>query len=213
MPTKLRTLAMTTCLGLASIQSASAVTLFKDYVHGAPIGKFTGATGFYDCSNPEQQGRCRDNVDFLGEKFTAVLVFREDRLDQVALVAPYRQDLYPKVSDALAKSFNIISLENQASSLDMVTLRNKATQDEYVQKFMAFESAALAQGDLTYTYLEVPETVGYQDAQALLAASPEDVRLAAVRVFKDNESANLVVRFELPNVNLQHLKDEPDEAF
>lgn len=199
-------LALTTGLGLiAGIPSASAgVSLFNDYTYGTPIDKYTRSAGYYDCSNSEQKGRCTDNFNFVGEKFTVALFFREDKLDMLALIAPYKQTLYPKVSDALAKSFNIISMENEKSFIDMVALRNTATQDEYVKKFMAFEDAALKSGDLTYTYLEVPDTVGYADVDAIMQASQEDVRRAAVRLVRDNESSSLIVRFELPNVSYKH---------
>jgi hypothetical protein len=210
MSKKLIALAVTSGLCLAAgIPSASAgVSLFKDYTYGTPIDKYTRSAGYYDCSNSEQKGRCTDNFDFVGEKFTVALFFREDKLDMVALIAPYKQTLYPKVSDALAKSFNIISMENEKSFIDMVTLRNTATQDEYVKKFMAFEDAALATGDLTYTYLEVPDTVGYPDVGAITAAAQEDVRRAAVRLVSDKDSSSLVVRFDLPNVNYQHATAE-----
>lgn len=210
MSKKLIVLALTSFLCLvAGIQSATAgVSLFKGYTFGTPIDKYARSAGYYDCSNSEQKGRCIDNFNFVGEKFTVVLYFREDKLDMVALIAPYKQSLYPKVSDALAKSFNIISMENEKSFIDMVTLRNTATQDDYVKKFMAFESAALSTGDLTYTYLEVPDTVGFADVGAIMQASPEDVRRAAVRLVSDKDSSSLVVRFELPNVSYKHASAE-----
>jgi hypothetical protein len=208
---KLLAIALSSGLGLcASIPSAVAgVTLFKNYTHGTPISSFT--TGYYDCSNEQQKGRCVDKVDFLGEKFTVALLFRDSFLDQVALIAPYKQSLYPTVSDALAKSFNIISLENTQSFLDMVTLRNTVTQDEYVKQFMAFESSALATGDLTYSYLEVPETVGYRDVQGILAAAPEDVRRAAIRIVSEHGSASLVLTFDLPNVNYKYVAQQAEK--
>jgi len=104
-------------------------------------------------------------------------------------------------------------LQNEKSFLDMVTLRNTATQDEYVKKFMAFETAALAAGDLTYMYLETPETVGYKDVDAILQASPEDVRTAAIRLLKDETSTSLVLRFEVPNVNRQLAAQQAEETF
>lgn len=193
----------------AGTPSASAgVNLFKDYVQGTPIAKYTRSAGYYDCSNSEQKGRCTDSFDFVGEKFTVALFFREEKLDMVALIAPYKQSLYPKVSDALAKTFNIISMENEKSFIDMVTLRNTATQDDYVKQFVAFEDAALKTGDLTYTYLEVPDTVGYADVDAIMRASQEDVRRAAVRLVRDSESTSLIVRFELPNVSYKHATAE-----
>ena len=206
MSKKLIALALTSGLCLVTgIQSASAgVSLFKDYTYGTPIDKYTRSAGYYDCSNSEQKGRCTDNFNFVGEKFTVALFFREDKLDMLALIAPYKQTLYPKVSDALAKSFNIISMENEHSFIDMVTLRNTATQEDYVKKFVAFEGAALKAGDLTYTYLEVPDTAGFADVGAIMQASPEDVRRAAVRLVRDNESSSLIVRFELPNVSYKH---------
>ncbi|MFJ3487186.1 hypothetical protein ACIPL1_27770 [Pseudomonas sp. NPDC090202] len=206
MSKKLVALAMTTglCL-LMGIQSASAgVSLFKDYTYGTPIAKYTRSAGYYDCSNSEQVGRCTDNFDFVGNKFTVALFFREDRLSMVALLAPYQASLYQKVTDALSKSFNIISMENEDGFLDMVTLRNKATQDQYVKQYMAFEKTARAAGDLTYTYLEVPKTEGYADVETILKASPEDVRQAAVRLVRDKDSSTLVVRFELPNVSFKY---------
>lgn len=206
MSKKLVAIVLTTGLGLlAGMPSAVAgVSLFKDYTYGTPIDKYTRSAGYYDCSNSEQKGRCTDNFNFVGEKFTAVLYFREDKLDMVALIAPYKQSLYPKVSDALAKSFNIISMENEKSFIDMVTLRNTATQDSYVKQFVAFEGAALKAGDLTYTYLEVPDTVGFADVGAIMQAAPEDVRRASVRLMNDKDSSSLIVRFELPNVSYKN---------
>ncbi len=68
----------------------------------------------------------------------------------------------------------------------------------------AGEGAALKAGDLTYPYLEVPDTAGFADVGAIMQASPEDVRRAAVRLVRDNESSSLIVRFELPNVSYKH---------
>lgn len=216
MSKKLCALALATGLGLLSgIPSASAgVSLFKDYTYGTPIDKYTRSAGYYDCSNPEHTGRCTDNFEFVGQKFTVALFFREDKLDAVALIAPYQQALYQRVTDALAKSFNIISMENTKSFIDMVTLRNTAkSQDEYVQKFAAFESAALATGDITYTYLEVPETLGYADIDAILKAAQEDVRRASVRLVNDGKSTDLIVRFEAPNVTYANATAQADESF
>jgi len=215
MSKKVFAVAITSILGLcAGIQSASAgVGLFKDYTFNTPIDKYTRSAGYYDCSNSEHTGRCTDNFEFLGQKFTVALFFFDNRLDSVALLAPYSQGLYQKVTNTLSKSFNIISLQNEKSFLDMVTLRNTATQDEYVKKFMAFETAALAAGDLTYMYLETPETVGYKDVDAILQASPEDVRTAAIRLLKDETSTSLVLRFEVPNVNRQLAAQQAEETF
>lgn len=215
MSKKLAALAVTSCLGLMSgIPSASAgVDLFKDYTYGTSIDKYTRSAGYYDCSNSESKGRCTDGFEFLGQKFTVALFFWGDKLDKVALVAPYKQTLYQKVTNTLSKSFNIISMENEHSFIDMVTLRNTASQDEYVKKFMAFETAALATGDLTYNYLEVPVTEGYADVATILAAAPEDVRTAAVRLVSDKDSSSLVVRFELPNVNHKLASQQAEESF
>ncbi|WP_426237394.1 hypothetical protein [Pseudomonas sp. TWP3-2] len=216
MSKKLIALALTTGLGLLTgIQSASAgVSLFKDYTYGTPIGKYTRSAGYYDCSNSEHTGRCTDNFDFVGQKFTVALFFREDKLDAVALIAPYQQALYQKVTDALSKSFNIISMENTQSFIDMVTLRNTAKgQDDYVKQFAAFEKAALATGDITYTYLEVPDTVGYANVDAIMKASQEDVRSAAIRLFSDSKSSNLIVRFEAPNVSYANAGAQAEESF
>ncbi|WP_439894970.1 hypothetical protein ACTACV_27600 [Pseudomonas syringae] len=106
-----------------------------------------------------------------------------------------------------------ISMENEKSFIDMVTLRNTANQDQHVKKFVAFESRALATGDLTYTYLVAPKTEGFKDVGAILQKSAEDVRLAAVRVFNDKESSNLVVRFELPNISFQSNATQAAESF
>lgn len=205
MGTKLIALAITTGLALlGGIQTASAgVTLLKGYTYGTPIDKYTQAAGYYDCSNSDHVGRCKDNVDYVGQKFTMALFFREDRLSMVALLAPYQSSLYQKVTDTLSKSFNLISMENEQGFLDMVTLRNTTTKDQFVNQYVAFENAARAAGDLTYTYLEVPKTEGYADVDSIMKAAPEDVRVAAVRLLRDKESSSLVVRFEAPNVSFQ----------
>lgn len=216
MSKKLLAVALTTGLGLLSVMptASAGVSLFKDYTYGTPIAKYTRSAGYYDCSNSEHTGRCTDNFEFVGQKFTVALFFRENKLDAVALVAPYRQSLYQKVSDALSKSFNIISIENEKSFIDMVTLRNTAKdQDDYVQKFMAFEKAALATGDITYTYLEVPDTVGYADVDAIQKAAQEDVRRAAVRLLSEGQSSSLIVRFELPNISYAHAGGQTEESF
>lgn len=196
------------CMGALVPIASAGVNLFKDYAQGTPIDRYTRSAGYYDCSTSTQKARCTDGFDFVGEKFTVALYFREDRLDMVALIAPYKQSLYPKVSAALAKTFNIISMENESSLIDMVTLRNTATQDEYVKKFVAFEGAALSAGDLTYSYLEVPDTAGYADVGAILAAAPEDVRRAAVRLVSNSQASSVVVRFDLPNVSYKHASTE-----
>ncbi|QLG96600.1 hypothetical protein HZF02_32230 (plasmid) [Pseudomonas yamanorum] len=215
MSKKVFALAITSILGLfAGIQSASAgVSLFKDYTFNTPMDKYTRSAGYYDCSDSQHTARCTDNFDFLGQKFTVALFFLDDRLDSVALLAPYTQSLYQRVTDALSKSFNIISMGNEKSFIDMVALRNSTTQDAYVKQFMAFESAALVTGDLTYDYLEVPETEGFGNVTNIMKSAPEDVRSAAVRIVKDGKSTSLVLRFEVPNVNRKLAAQQAEESF
>lgn len=211
------------CL-LGGIQSASAgASLFKDYANGTSIDKYTRSAGYYDCSTAEYTARCTDNFAFIGEKFGVILFFWEGRLDKMALTAPYKIEMSPKLSEALSKSFNMISMGNEKSFIDMVAL-NVTAKDEgdYLSQFRAFESAALASGDISYTYLEVPTAAGFKDSDAILAGAPEDVRRAILRVFSDKESTNLVLRFDLPNLNTrlateqaerEELRQGSDESF
>lgn len=201
---KLITLALAAglCL-LGGIQSASAgVRLFKDYTNGTSIDKYTRSAGYYDCSTAEYTARCTDNFNFIGEKFDVVLFFSGERLDKMVLTAPYKMEMTSKLSEALSKSFSMISVGNDKTFLDVVSLSITAKDEaDFLSQYHAFEIAAKAAGDINYTYLEVPKTNGFKDADAVLAKAYEDVRRVILRVFSDKASTRLVLQFDLPNLN------------
>lgn len=211
--------AATAALFLGSQSALAEDNLFKGYAYHSPLENYTVAKGYYDCS--EDVGgtaMCIDNVDFIGRKFSAALVFSGGKLMMVTLVSPADQEIYAKASTTLAKSFTLVSMTDDKTILDLIDLAATAkSKDEYRSKFSNYESVGLNTGNLTYTFLEGVEIKpSLRSASSMLVAAPDNTRSAELILSGQGAEALLLMRFSFPKFEAnQSLKaaQEPAEAF
>lgn len=206
-------------LGMLCMGSAVAAEnkLFKDFAYDAPKASF--AKGFYDCSaDMGGDALCQDDVDFIGHKFTQVLVFEQKKLRNVALfVEPFDQAVYASATGALAKSFTLSALADGKSQLDLLELaRTTRDRNAYVTKVNNYESQGLSGGDMTYTFFEGVQSKDYASVAVMSLDMPESVRAAEMIVSEDSESSSLIIRFSFPKLDQKHFEaatKKPVEAF
>lgn len=165
----------------SSWSAIAADNLFKSYAYGAPLASFKEAKGYYDCS--EEVGgvaRCIDDVDFIGHKFTAALIFSGSKLVMFSLVSPFDTDLHAKALGSIAKTFKLTSLSDGKSLFDVVQASATAkTQEDLSSKLSNYETRALGGGTVTYTFYEgVEPNKGYRNMSSQLSALPDNVRAA-----------------------------------
>ncbi|NNA42338.1 MULTISPECIES: hypothetical protein [Pseudomonas] len=193
--------------------------LFKGYAYNSPLENYAVTKGYYDCSEDiGGTARCIDNVDFVGQKFSAALVFSAGKLIIVTLVSPSDQDVYTKASAALSKSFTVVSMTDDKTILDLIDLAATAkNKDEYISKFSNFENVGLGAGNLTYTFLEgVKVKSSLRNASSMLAAAPDNTRSAELIVSGKGADALLLVRFTFPKLEAKkslEAAQEPAESF
>ena len=205
---------------LAGMQNALAENnLFKGYAYHTPLENYTTAKGYYDCS-AEIGGtaRCIDDVDFVGTKFTAALIFMDGKLVAVSLVSPYDQGVYTRAYTTLSKTFTLISLTDDKTLLDLVDLAaTSKSKEQYLSKVSSYENVGLSAGDLTYTFLEGAEVKpNLKSALSLLAVAPDTARSADLIVSGQGAEAFLIMRFSYPKFEMNKAvkaAQEPAEAF
>jgi len=156
-------------LPLIATPAAAEVKLFKKYAYGAPVSEFNTQPGYYDCSADVGPGAiCLDDVEFVGSKFTAALVFSGDKLYMLSLIREFDNDTYTKTMGALAKSWG-------ATGFDFA----KAIEAGY-----GTDSAALAGGAALRKQSLERGLLSYWDFRDDLAAR---IRSGEVKSFKPAE--------------------------
>lgn len=205
---------------LASSWSAIAAdNLFKNYAYGAPLSSFKEAKGYYDCS--EDVGgvaRCIDDVDFIGHKFTAALIFSGSKLIMLSLISDFDNDLHATAVGTLAKTFKFSIMSDAKSQFDVIqAAANAKSQDELSSKISNYEGSAINGGSLTYTFYEgVDKSKRYQTVTSQLAALPDNVRAAEVIITGEGPEAALLIRFGFPKLEANKVAEaakKPVESF
>ncbi|WP_047303055.1 hypothetical protein [Pseudomonas fluorescens] len=205
-------------LGCALSASASD-NLFKSYAYESPVSAYPKSKGYYDCSE-EIGGKalCLDDVDFLGHKFDAVLVFSNSKLITVSLNSAYDQSLYATVVGSLSKTFTLAGLANGQTELDLVQLASKASSpEEFNFKLTNYESAAFNSGNLVYTFIEgVDLNKRFASIASLLDASADNIRIAEVELAGEGADSSLIISFSFPNLDAKKVTaaaQKPVESF
>lgn len=203
---------------LSSALSASAAdNLFKSYAYGSPMSSYTKAKGYYDCSESfGVTAKCLDGVEFLGKEFTAGLVFSNSKLIMVALMSEYDQSLYATAMGSIAKTFRLSSISDNKSHLDVVELAAKtSSRAEFASQLSNYESAALAGGNVVYTFLEGVDKKN-TNTTSLLAASPDNTRAAEIMLTSNDTETGLIIRFSYPKFEANKISEaakKPVESF
>lgn len=211
--------AATVALFVGTQNALADDNLFKGYAYNSPLESYSVAKGYYDCS--EEIGgtaRCIDDVDFIGNKFTAALIFSGGKLIMVSLFSPFDQELYTKAITTLSKTFTLVSMMDDTTLFDVIDLAATAkSKDEYRSKLTNFESVGLSTGNLTYTFLEGAEIKSnLRSAASMLAAAPDNVRCADLMLTGQGAEAALLIRFNYPKLEKNkavEVSKEPVEAF
>lgn len=211
--------AATVALFVGTQNALADDNLFKGYAYNSPLESYSVAKGYYDCS--EEIGgtaRCIDDVDFIGNKFTAALIFSGGKLRMVSLMSEFDQELYAKAITTLSKTFTFVSMMDDKTLLDVIDLAATAkSKDEYRSKFTNFESVGLSTGNLTYTFLEGTEVkTNLRNAASMLAAAPDNVRSADLMLAGQGAESGLLIRFSFPKLEANKILEaskEPAEAF
>lgn len=208
-------------LGLfgGAFSASASDNLFKSYAYESPVSAYKKLKGYYDCS--EEVGGtalCLDDVDFLGHKFTAALIFSNSKLIMVSLISPFDQSLYATTIGSIGKTFSLSALTDGKSQLDMVQLAAKSSsREEFASKVSNYESAALNGGNLVYTFLEgVDRNKKFTSLTSLLEASPENIRVAEVVLAGEGVESGLVIRFSFPKLEAKKVAaaaKKPVESF
>ncbi|WP_339718668.1 hypothetical protein [Marinomonas primoryensis] len=205
---------------MSTAQAETGPVLFKDYLYGMADEGFSNNSAYYNCSEEfSVNALCLDDVSFLSTKFTIGLLFQEKRLQSVVLYTDFSEPTYLKTISALIKSFQISSMQSKNKNLDIIELNYKKTKEANLRGIInSFESNALSEGLLTYTFLEIQE---YKNDHAinlvdLIRKLPNSSRQVDFTVGEEQNETLLVLSFTLPALKLQQLQDiirKPIEKF
>lgn len=183
--------------------AVAADNLFKNYAYGTPMASYAAAKGYYDCSETVGgNSLCIDDVDFIGQKFTAALVFSGSKLIMVSLFAAFDQELYTNAIGALSKTFTMVAMADATSQLDLADTAAKSKDAaEFTAKTTNYESVGLNASNLTYIYIEGhPAFAGHKNMASLLASVPDNARSADLVIAGEGPEAAIVIRFSYPKL-------------
>ncbi|WP_139197876.1 MULTISPECIES: hypothetical protein [unclassified Pseudomonas] len=204
---------------LSGTQNAAAAdNLFKDYAYDSPITKYTEADGYYDCTtSPDTKSKCIE-LAFIEHKFTASLVFKNDKLSMVSLLSPLDRELFLRAMTAVKKNFEMVVISDGKSLLDVLQVLGKsANVQEAAHQMTDYESAALNAGNIIYTFIENDFPIdGARDFRRLVEMAPDNVRTADFIVSGVGNDAYMILKFSLPKLDQKKLEkqvNKPVESF
>lgn len=197
----------------------AADNLFKNYTYGTSVTDFKESQGYYDCS--EDVGgvaRCIDDVDFIGHKFTAALIFSGSKLIMLSLISDYDSDLLATSVGTLAKTFKLSILSDDKSQFDVIqATANAKSRDDLSSKLSSYEGGAMNSGTLTYTFYEgVDKNKKYPTVTSQVADLPDNVRSAEIIITGEGPEAALLIRFGFPKLEGKKVAEaakKPIESF
>ncbi|MDD1015910.1 hypothetical protein [Pseudomonas rubra] len=220
MSKKMGSLGLALAITLGASPSAMAeAKLFKDFAFDSPRSAYTEAKGYYDCSEDLlAPAMCKDDVDFIGHKFTLALVFAGGKLSTVSLISDFDQELYTNAMTALSKTFMLSSMSDANTQLDLIELANSArSRDDYLTRYTRYEEVGVAAGDFTYTFLEGADTSKkYSSVPTLLNGSADNIRSAELMLTGEGADSALYIRFAFPNLEMKKAEaaaEKPVESF
>lgn len=212
-------LALSMVATLSGTQDAVAADyLFKNFAYDSPIANYTEAAGYYDCST--QVGatvKCTELV-FIEQKFTASLVFKNDKLSMVSLLSPVDHELFQRAMGALEKNFDMVAVSDGKSILDLLVLAGKSKSiEEVTAEFSSFENTALNAGNVTYTFVENGMSIkGARNFRDLVELAPDNMRSVDLSINGIGNDAYLIIKFtfsKLDQIKLAHQANKPAESF
>lgn len=200
-----------TAKSTAPISSVDAkdATLFRQFKYGQPIRDFPVGSQYEDCSaDIGQSARCVEEIEFMGEKYSAAFVFSDNELASVSLVANYSEETYRKVMASLPKNgFNLALMQGTTGRLDLIETINKEGQSAFVSKISGFESVNLQSGRLTYIFVELPgsELKEYKSAVDAVTKMPVKTRELDFTVSENDGAASIILKFTLPRLDIHKM--------
>lgn len=204
---------------ISGAQNAVATdNLFKNYAYDSPTSKYTEATGYHDCSSQVgTTAKCTELV-FIENKFTASLVFKNDKLSMVSLRSPFDRELYLRAMAAVRKSFGMAVISNGESTIDILYLASRLTKAQDVKIGVSnYESMALGAGHVAYTFIDNRVSIGYaKNFRRLLLLAPDNVRTVDLIVNSLGKDAYLILKFSFPKLDQKKLDQQankPVESF
>lgn len=193
--------------------------LFKDFAYDSPQKACTEAKGFYDCTDDVgATAMCKDDVDFIGQKFTLALVFSNAKLITVSLVSSFDQHLYASAVAALGQSFVLAAMSDGKTQLDLFELKGRSSsREDFVAKVASYEHSGTDSGDFTYTFFEgIDSSKAHSNMGEMLTTSATNLRCAELMLTGQDANTGVVVRFSFPNLEVakvQAAAQKPVEAF
>lgn len=187
----LKSIGLAALLLLPAATWATEAALFKSYKYGQPRSIYAQNANYYDCEDEfDSQSLCTEPVSFLGHEFLAMLMFSEQRLVNVMLIADYTDELYLDAVTALSKTFTPVAMQDDIERMDFLELiRQVSDHSEFQAKVSAFESVALDNGQLSYIFLEGKEeqVFKHKNTAAAVANLAAGTRSADLEIFYDEE--------------------------
>jgi hypothetical protein len=198
--------------------AVAADNLFKNYVYDSPSASYTEAAGYRDCSSQVGATAKCIELTFVEHKFTASLVFKNDKLAMVSLLSPVDRELYLRAMDAVKKNFDMAAISDGKTLLDLLYLASKSTSaEDAATQFSNYESAALNAGNITYTFIENGMSIsGAENFRHLVELAPANTRTVDIVINGIGNDAYLIIKFSFPKLDQKKLdlqSRKPVESF
>ncbi|QRY77851.1 hypothetical protein JVX91_19905 [Pseudomonas sp. PDNC002] len=189
---------------LASCGASASNSLFEQYNFGVTQSRFGEQQGYVEClQSMGLVARCRDGVEYAGERFRLALIFQRQKLGEAVLYADYDEDVFRRVLASLAKQYMLVSISSEHDSKDILSYTlDPDRSDSTTRAIGEFEAKSLKEGLVTYRLYERLDRYisSGRSAAQVMARLPAGIRVAEVTVKRSASQGWLFVKFSRPGL-------------
>jgi len=189
---------------------AEDIKLYKNYIFGMNRSDIMKIKDVYDCSNyAGEHSLCLDGQTFSELNTTIIYKFINNVLSQIILPFEYTHDNYLNLFGTINNKFTFLAMQNKKNRLDLIELYNNEPKN-VKSKVSVFESTSLAQGNITYIFIDNNNTNKFRRQVSNvveLILKSDNIREIDFQIATNNNGKFILLSFNTPNLALKMIKN------
>lgn len=186
---------------------AEEIKLYKNYTFNMSKSNINKIKGIYDCSKEVGENTlCLDNQTFAGLETLTMFKFINNKLSQILLGFEYNTENYLKLFGVVNNKFAFLAMQSNKGRLDLIELYKKEPKNA-ISKIGLFESTSLAEGNLTYIFLDKNNTnkliKRVSNVTELVLKSENNLREVDLMITSDNSEQFILISFNTPKMAIK----------
>lgn len=192
--------------------------LYKNYTYGMARSKIAKLPNIINCGQTVQipGALCIDNMKFAGIDTMIIFQFADKALVSVILATEFTLNKYTKIFGVLNKKFAFVAMNNGKDTFDILKVSRKTWTGKGVQdKIAKYESDALTNGNITYTFLSdlnKKNKFDYSSIAKAISDAPFKSREINYIIKETGPDVFGFIKFTLPKITEQVIKNKVKQA-